>query len=84
MLDDICGAGAESTTCTERAGERTYEHVNLGGIDVLGFSQSATSSTHNTEGPGLVEHEAEFVAELELDLESSAMALMIAKGYIPA
>jgi hypothetical protein len=75
MFNDVGGASAEATSGTERTSKRANEHVDLGGIDVLGFCETATCSAHDAERPGLVEHEAEFVAEFELNLLSLAMPL---------
>jgi len=71
MGNNVCGTCAKSTTGTERSCERANDHVDLRGIDVLGFGQTTAGSPKNSEGPGLVEHKAELVAEFKLDLEVS-------------
>lgn len=68
MLDDVDGACAEAATGAERAGKRTDDHVDGGGVDVLGFGDAAAGAAEDAEGPGLVEDEAEFVAEAEFNL----------------
>lgn len=68
MLDDVGGAGAETATGAEGAREGTNDHVDGGGVDVLGFGDAAASTAEDAEGPGLVEDEAELVAEAEFNL----------------
>jgi hypothetical protein len=54
MLDDFFVAGAETASGAERAGEGADDHVNLGGVDVLGFGDAAAGATQDTVGPGFV------------------------------
>ena len=68
MRDHVVGAGTETASSTERACKGADDHVNLGSIDVLGFRETTTSSSEDTERPGLVEDKAELVAKFELDL----------------
>lgn len=68
MLDDVDGACAEAATGAERAGERADDHVDGGGVDILGFGDAAAGAAEDAEGPGLVEDKAEFVAEAEFNL----------------
>jgi hypothetical protein len=69
MSHDIRSACAKSTTGAERTCEGANDHVYLGGINILSFCETSTSSPKNPKGPCLVKHKAEFVAEFELDLE---------------
>lgn len=68
MLYDIGGAGAETATGAEGTRKRTNNHINGGGVDVLGFRDTAAGAAEDTKGPGLVEDKAEFVAEAEFNL----------------
>lgn len=68
MLYDVGGAGAETAAGAEGTGERTDDHVYGGGVDVLGFRDTAAGAAEDAEGPGLIEDEAEFVAEAEFNL----------------
>jgi hypothetical protein len=69
MSYDVCSAGAESTAGTERSCEGTNDHVNLGGIDVLGFGQTTAGSSKHTKRPCLIKHKTELIAEFKLDLK---------------
>jgi transcription initiation factor TFIIIB Brf1 subunit/transcription initiation factor TFIIB len=68
MLDDLVAAGTEAACRGEGASHTADDHVDLCGVDVLVFGKAAARSAKDGEGPGLVEDEAEFVFELELDL----------------
>ena len=69
VLADFVGGGAEAAAGAEGAGEGADDHVDGGGVDVLGFGQASALAAQHAEGPGFVEDEAEFVEEFELDLE---------------
>lgn len=68
MLDDVGGAGAETAACAEGTRKRTNDHVDGGGVDILCFGDAAAGAAEDAKGPGLVEDEAEFVAEAEFNL----------------
>lgn len=68
MLDDFLVAGAETSCGTERARERTDNHVYFCSIDVLRFGDAAAGATEDAVGPGFVENETEFVLEFEFNL----------------
>lgn len=68
MLYDIGGASAKTATSAKGTRKRTNDHINGGGVDILGFRDTATGAAEDTKGPGLVEDEAEFVAEAEFNL----------------
>ena len=85
MLDDVRRAGAESSASAQRSSEGANEHIDLRGIDILGFCETTAGSTHNTEGPGFVKHEAEFVSEFELNLHGhQRISLRFEIEYVPA
>lgn len=67
MLDNILIASTETTACAQRASERADDHVNLLGIDVLGFSDAAARPAKNTKGPRLIKNDTELVLFLEFN-----------------
>lgn len=66
--DDLLRAGAEAARCAEGACQRSDDHVDLGGVDVLVLGDAAAGTAEDAEGGGFVEEETEFVAAFELDL----------------
>jgi len=69
MFYDFCARGAETAAGAEGAGERANDHVDGGGVYVLGFCDAAAGAAEDAVGPCFVEDEAEFVFEFEFDLE---------------
>lgn len=68
MGDDVLVACTEATAGAQGASQRADDHVDLGGVDILRLCDAATCSTQDTEGPGLIEDDAELVLLFELDL----------------
>jgi hypothetical protein len=49
MLNNIHRASAETTTSAERASQRADNHIDLGGINILRFCNTAASSTEDSK-----------------------------------
>lgn len=72
MMNDLLRTSAETTTSDEGSRKRTDNHVDLRGIDVLVLCKTATVSAKDTEGPSLVENQAELVLEFQFNLETNS------------
>lgn len=68
VFNDVYGTGTEAAAGAEGAAEGAHDHVNGRGVDILGFGEAAPGAPEDAKGTSLVEDEAEFVAEAELDL----------------
>lgn len=69
MTDNLLCSSAEAACTTEGPGERTGDHIDLVGIDVLCLCYASTCPSEHTKGPGLVDYKTEFVLEFQFDLE---------------
>lgn len=55
VMNDFLGSGAEAAAGDEWAGQRSHDHVDFGGVDVLVFRDAAACSAEHAERPGFVE-----------------------------
>lgn len=74
MVDNLLGSCAETTSRNNRTGKRTDYHINLSRIDILVLRDTTTVASKNTERPGLVQDEAEFVFRFEFNLKDKTMS----------
>lgn len=68
MGHDVLVASTEAAASAQRTSQRTNDHVDLGRVDVLRLSNAAACPTQDTEGPGLIENNAELVLLFEFNL----------------
>ena len=68
MLDNDRRSSTETTCGAETGGDRTDQHVNLGGGDVVKLGEATASSSNGSERECFVEDETVLVFVLELDL----------------
>jgi hypothetical protein len=71
MFHDLIRAGTKPTSSAEWSRHRADNHVDFGSVYVLVLCNASTGPAQDAEGPCLVKDEAEFVFELEFDLEGS-------------
>jgi hypothetical protein len=70
MLNNDGRSGTETTRCAETGGDRTDQHVNLGGRDIVKLGETSAGSSNSSERESLVEDEAVLVLVLEFDLRT--------------
>jgi hypothetical protein len=68
VLHHFFGCSAETSCCTQRPRKVADYHVNLPGVHVLCFRESATSPAEDAVGPRLVQNQTELVLVLEFNL----------------
>lgn len=67
-MNNLFGTCAKTTPGNNGTSERTNDHINLGRIDILVLRNTTTVASKDTERPGFVQDEAEFVLEFEFNL----------------
>jgi len=68
MLYNDGGSGTEATCRAETGGDGPDQHINLGGGDIVELGETATGSSHGSEGECFVEDKTVLVLVLEFDL----------------
>lgn len=68
VMNNLFGTCAETTSGNNGTSERTNNHINLRRIDILVLRNTTTVASKDTERPGLVQDEAEFVFKFEFNL----------------
>src|SRR4051812_9019159 len=69
MLYNLIRTGTKPASSAEWSRHRADDHVDFSSVHVLMLCNASAGPAQDAKGPCLVEDEAEFVFELEFDLE---------------
>lgn len=68
MVNNLIRSSAETSSGNQWTGQRSHNHIDFRGVDILMLRDATRGSSKNTKRPGLVQDQSEFVLELQLNL----------------
>ena len=74
MFDNNGGPSTETACSAETGGDRTDQHVNLGGGDIVKLGEAATGSSNGSKGEGFIEDETVLVFSFEFNLSTDEVS----------